>query len=337
MKFQSLYIILVAVLLLAACSSKPGSDERHKDYSTPDTSEGIVWAFDGKYFNATNLDNPNNTSVRYHYIVYNNNLASNLLHAAYGIGSVPTKVVDFETSNTPLTDYDGKCGYGGNLHIFDDKAGSHQLATDGLTFGTYFDFSPSAWVPADCFGMWHGSTISHSGTTLAAALPKYLASNSGVPFQFDSPNAKGSGGSQYWLTMYWQTPEFVGGKLIDASIHFDKPTTVHSIDINNNIWSVLAIENGSQFSKKFANNDWFIVRFKAYDNQNHQLGIMEVLLADFINQPNYVLKDWNRIPFYMFGDSVSSIHVDFTSSDNGAYGINTPTFILIDNVTVDDN
>jgi len=121
--------------------------------------------------------------------------------------------------------------------------------------------------------------------------------------------------------------------------------TIQSIDLCNSTYAGLTMKNGNAFCKKFGGTsgtdaDWFKVTISGYDHNNNKIGTKEVYLADYRStdsSKDYILTKWTKIDLSSLG-KVNKITFSFTSSDSGAYGINTPTYVCVDNIKyVDDS
>ena len=115
--------------------------------------------------------------------------------------------------------------------------------------------------------------------------------------------------------------------------------TIESIDLCNSTYTALTLKNGNAFSKKFGGNlgtdpDWYKVTINGYDHSNKLIGSKEVYLADFRfvdSSKDFILSKWTTVDLTSLG-KVNKITFSFASSDTGAYGINTPTYVCMDNL-----
>jgi hypothetical protein len=106
--------------------------------------------------------------------------------------------------------------------------------------------------------------------------------------------------------------------------------------ITNTTAAYNSMKLGDFFAKKFGgksgnDSDYFVCRIKSFSK-----GVLkdsqDVYLADFRFQDNakdYILSSWQPVSFANSPDSVS---FEMYSSDNGAWGMNTPAFFAIDNI-----
>ncbi len=111
---------------------------------------------------------------------------------------------------------------------------------------------------------------------------------------------------------------------------------IHSIMLTNSTYTYRTILNGNTFSKKFVTGDWFKVIITGYKN-GIQTGQVEYYLADFRNGKSFILKTWTSIELSGLGGEVDKVIFTFDSSDKGQWGINTPTYVCIDNIYFTQN
>ena len=123
-------------------------------------------------------------------------------------------------------------------------------------------------------------------------------------------------------------------------ITFANEVAPQSVSLTNNTYAALAMIDGSDFSKKFGgasgdDADWLTVTFTGYDAGNAVTGAVTFYLADYRfanNALDYVVSDWTNVDLTGLGAGVKSIQLGFASSDVGVFGINTPTYVALDNL-----
>lgn len=109
----------------------------------------------------------------------------------------------------------------------------------------------------------------------------------------------------------------------------------------NSIYTLNTILIGNSFSEKFGGDDgkkpdYFRVIFKGFRNQKPSKDSVIFYLADFRSENNledYILKNWAWVDFSPLGN-VDSVSYYFQSSDTGIYGVNTPSYFCMDNLTI---
>lgn len=117
-------------------------------------------------------------------------------------------------------------------------------------------------------------------------------------------------------------------------------TTVQGFYVNNTTYAALDMQNGSGFSKQFTTNDWFTLTVEGFDGANASLGTVDFSLADFTgfsegdDRNNYMVTDWSFVDLSGLGSSVRSLGFSLSSSDNGTWGMNTPNYFAMDDLTV---
>jgi len=106
--------------------------------------------------------------------------------------------------------------------------------------------------------------------------------------------------------------------------------------ITNTTYAYHSLKNGTVFSKKFGGNsgsdkDWYRLKIYNYLGGLKSDSIL-FYLADFQNDDNtkdYILKTWEWLDLSQFSKTDSLIFT-FESSDVGQFGINTPTYFVMD-------
>lgn len=111
--------------------------------------------------------------------------------------------------------------------------------------------------------------------------------------------------------------------------------------INNTTYAALDMLNGGSFTKKFGgvsgnDPDWFKITVTGKDSNGNILGSVNFMLADyrFTNNANdYIITDWTWLDLSAIGPGVATLNFAFASSDNGDWGMNTPAYFAMDNLT----
>lgn len=125
--------------------------------------------------------------------------------------------------------------------------------------------------------------------------------------------------------------------------------TVSGLYVNNATYAYKAMKNGDSFARKFGDTtgtgcgcaqgsypDWFKLTVKRYYGGMLQNDSVEVYLADYrFNNSiqDYILNAWTWINLSSLGNT-DSLAFFLHSSDNGSFGMNTPGFFCIDDLTL---
>lgn len=127
------------------------------------------------------------------------------------------------------------------------------------------------------------------------------------------------------------------------------PRIVQSMQITNSTFAALSMKNGDQVGKKFGSiydaggnvdgtngEDYLKLNIHSLSISGDTMASIEYYLADFRfadSTQDYILEDWATLDLTSLninGESLAYLVFDFESSDVGAFGINTPTYFVID-------
>ena len=229
-------------------------------------------------------------------------------------------VITFEE----LTTFTGASPAGGGSY-YNGNNGTNTSNTLGWTSGGVF-FNNT--YSRDFGGFWNGWSYSNVANTTSAGFTNQYAS-------FAGGGSNGLGGV------------FAGQNYAMASgsgAYFNLPTNMRllSVDLTNATYAALSMQTGDSFAKKFGgpsgnDPDLFGVTLRGFDNANgtgNSIGLVNVNLSDFRftnNSQDYILNRWINVDLANIA-SARSVSLDFFSTDSGAFGINTPTYLALDNL-----
>ncbi|MCA1926413.1 MAG: DUF4465 domain-containing protein [Thiobacillus sp.] len=152
----------------------------------------------------------------------------------------------------------------------------------------------------------------------------------GFENQFSSYTGGGALGSANYAIAYIGNP----------TASFTGPSVVSGAFFTNTTYAALSMLTGDSFAKKFGgasgnDADWFKLTISGW-NGITQTGSVDVYLADFRfadNTLDYVVDRWIWVDLSGLG-VVNSLSFSVASSDVGPFGINTPAYFAMDNLTV---
>ncbi len=112
--------------------------------------------------------------------------------------------------------------------------------------------------------------------------------------------------------------------------------------VTNTTYAALSMKNGDAFAKKFGGQsgndpDYFLLTVKAFLGGNRKADSVNFYLADYRNSDNskdYIVNTWKWLNLSSLG-LVDSLEFILSSTDNGTFGMNTPAFFALDNLTID--
>ena len=201
-------------------------------------------------------------------------------------------------------------------------------------------------VNLDSTGYWNGSDL--SGIYIEEAFSfnnnynTEYASWSSFSISNVQDDTTGSWSNQYGVSSgYAYSGSNFAVAYSDAYVSFDLKT-LDGFYINNSTFAYQSMLNGDAYAKKFGgysgdDQDWFMVSV---------IGMVDTLaiysldfyLADFrfaYNTQDYILNEWSWFDLSSLGN-VNSIRFKFSSSDVGEYGMNTPAYFCMDDLSVND-
>ncbi|MFA8299923.1 MAG: DUF4465 domain-containing protein [Hyphomicrobiales bacterium] len=118
-----------------------------------------------------------------------------------------------------------------------------------------------------------------------------------------------------------------------------KGQTIKGLLVTNSTYAYHSMMNGDQFAKKFGGKagndpDFFKLTIIGKDNEGNDKGSVDFYLADYRfedNSKDYIIDDWTWVDLSSLGE-VCGLEFKLSSSDNGDYGMNTPSYFAIDNI-----
>ena len=154
---------------------------------------------------------------------------------------------------------------------------------------------------------------------------------------YNNPYSSRSGGG-YYGSMNFMTAFNPSYFLLTGTM---AGKTISGAYINTNTYGYYTMLEGNIISTKFGgatgnDPDFFRIIFKGFFQKNPSKDSVIFYLADFRdadNQNDYIIRDWSWVDLSLLG-KVDSVAFYFESSDTGFYGINTPTYFCMDNLTI---
>lgn len=160
----------------------------------------------------------------------------------------------------------------------------------------------------------------------------------GYTNQFSSVTGNGALNSTNYAVSYINYDWMNNYQMHPNVLRFSTPKAISGFYACNNTYAYFSMLNGDgALAKKFGgvtgnDPDWFKLQVKGYRNGN-MVDTVNFFLADFRyanNAQDYILKTWKWVDLSVLGN-VDSLSFGLTSSDNGAYGMNTPAYFCMDN------
>jgi hypothetical protein len=202
----------------------------------------------------------------------------------------------------------------GASSFWNGSDGTGKFQATGVTFNNNFN---------SAYGSWDGFVYSQKADIES---PGYINQYS----VFD-----GSNGTNKFAIYY---PPFNA----DAFASFAESTeyALKSISICNSTYAALTIKNGDpSFAKKFGgasgnDKDWFKITVIGFNAVGDSVKSVDFFLADYRSDDNskdYIVSKWTTVDLSSLG-KINKMTIRFTSTDNGAWGMNTPAYVCLDNL-----
>ena len=157
-----------------------------------------------------------------------------------------------------------------------------------------------------CF--WNGFTYSNTTDTTTP----------GFTNQYSAITGSGVNGSS----------NFGVGFSDSARVNFSQATIVDGAYFTNTTYAFISMRDGDSFAKQFEAGDFFTLTVNGLDSADIITNSIDVNLAVGTS----LLDTWLWTDLTSLGQ-VNALTFSFASSDVGAFGINTPTYFAIDDLT----
>lgn len=216
-------------------------------------------------------------------------------------------------AHATLVDFDSKSPVPGGYYQ-PNVGGSQDWQDGGATFSMLEDLS---------FGYyWEGFTYSDvNDASTGGYVNQYAVYGDGL-------DRSSSGAYAVGFVGYYQP----------TAISFEGASAVDGFYLNNTAYAALDMITGSGFTKAFSTNDWFKLSIEGLNGAASQ-GSVDVYLSDFTgytdgdDKNDYMLTDWTWVDLSGLGSNVTSLAFTLSSSDNGDFGMNTPAYFAIDELS----
>lgn len=198
--------------------------------------------------------------------------------------------------------------YDGNFTPIDSINTTLPFTSGGVTF----DYNYGAVFNEGVFSYDYWGNFTYSNTT--------DTSTAGYGNQYSAITGDGNGTGQdnYGIA-------FGAG----SYINFDTQMQVSSADITNTTYAYLSMLNGDAFAKQFEAGDFFRLTINGLDD----VGAIQSSTVFSLAEGTNILNTWATVDLSILG-TVHGLSFEYSSSDVGSFGINTPQYFAIDNINV---
>lgn len=137
----------------------------------------------------------------------------------------------------------------------------------------------------------------------------------------------------------------VNGTLNSAVFTNGGAHNVSGLYVTNSTYATLSMQTGDAFAKAFggdSGDDEDFFKLTVWGTQlsgESTVDTVEFYLADFRfndNDSDYIVTNWRWMDLQVLGP-VTELNFALSSSDNGDFGMNTPAYFMVDNITVQED
>jgi len=133
----------------------------------------------------------------------------------------------------------------------------------------------------------------------------------------------------------------IANALSPAQVTLVDEATVLGGYVTNTTYTALTMQTGDAFSKAFGgasgdDPDYLLLTVTGFDAGGTQTGAVDFFLADYRfadNSNDYIVDRWTWVDLTPLGE-VASLAFSMSGSDTGDFGLNTPAYFALDDLTV---
>lgn len=229
------------------------------------------------------------------------------------------------------------------------------LKVNFLESGIWDDYLNPANTAVLCDNMSfsHTATVSQYGAFWNGFLPSKSTDTAdysdGNWIEHDFTSMTGGGvdgkGTPY-MVAYWSTMEAEGEHSLSIKYEAgDRLFKAKSVYVNNTTYAYYVMQKGNPFASKFEQGDWLKVKFYGIAENDEVTGPVEFYLADYRSEnpaEHTMVTDWTKIDLSALNSvaaksdvKLKTVYLEMESSDSGQFGMNTPSYLAIDKLTVE--
>jgi hypothetical protein len=212
------------------------------------------------------------------------------------------------TARADVVNFEDKT-YTGSAQFYNGSDGAGGFTSGGAFFNNSYD---------PTFGSWSGWSYSKVNDP----------TDPGFLNQYAAITGTGHGGSgNYGVAFDFGTNS--------SYINLPNGTEPLSFYVTNTTYAYLSMKTGDQFARKFHAGDFFTLEIAGYSGANltgSVTGTVNFDLARYATDNDNPINVWTLVNLAGLGQA-QSIGFTMASSDTGQFGINTPTYFAMDDLT----
>ena len=151
---------------------------------------------------------------------------------------------------------------------------------------------------------------------------------SGYLNQYSAITGGGADGSDNYA-IAWLPLDWMGNyDVLPVQITFDAPTEILGASFTNTTYAYWAMVQGDGPARAFLEDDYLKLSISGLDSAGQKTNTIEFLLGS----GRTIIEDWTWVNLSALG-VVSRIEFNIEGSDVGNWGLNTPAYFAMDNLT----
>ena len=202
---------------------------------------------------------------------------------------------------------------------------SSAFTSQGASFNNFF--SGGYWEG------WSYSNLTNVDTVLSGGENDFDDQNEMSAYHL--PSGGGSSSANYAVA-------FTGGFVVTSpAVTLPPDYGPVSLRVTNNIYAAISMLHGDGFSKAFGgatgnDADWLLLTITGL-NEDNPVATHDFYLADYRFENNaldYVVDEWTTINLPASFMTANKLTFAMSSTDNGEFGMNTPAYFVMDDLTL---
>jgi len=218
------------------------------------------------------------------------------------------------------------------------------IAFMSLTVTTQAQVATFEGIELDSTGFWNGDdgagNYTEEGFSFFNSYEDAWGSWAGFSVSSVQDDSTGTWGNQYAVNtgMAYSGNNFAVATT-SASVTFEL-STINGFYITNSTYATQSMLNGDAFAQQFGgesgdDQDWYRLSIIGLVD-SVVIDTIEFYLADYRfsdNTQDYIINDWTWIELSSLGN-ITSLQFNWSSSDNGDWGMNTPAYFCMDDLSL---
>ena len=123
----------------------------------------------------------------------------------------------------------------------------------------------------------------------------------------------------------------------DSFVNLASGATPVSVQVTNTTYAYLSMLDGDSFESKFGPGDFFLLTIDGYtgpEGTGTKVGEVDFYLANFMGSNDTIVNTWQTVNLTSLAGAASLQFGLESSMNDPVYGMNTPAYVAVDNLTV---